>query len=692
MDRPPDAFIDRDRARKSVLAIVIVIATLAAYAAITRAGFISLDDPGYFAENDLVRRGLTTEGFWWALRAGEMSNWHPLTWLSYMLDAQVLGVSAVPIHVENVVLHVVNALLLFALMDRLTGRMWQSALVAALFALHPAHVESVAWISERKDVLSTLFWLLATMSYVKYATRPTLARYAVTALLLALGLLTKPMLVTVPFTFLLLDVWPLRRVAIGVGGKLVSPSPGGPRLALVLIEKAPLLVLTAAASVATVWAQRQAGAVASIENLPFAGRFTNAVVSYARYVGILIWPTRLCAIYPHPGTWPASTIAVAAVVVVLVSAAAARWARPAPHLAFGWLFFLGTLVPVIGIVQVGQQAMADRYTYVPFIGLFVAIVWGAADLAKRVTAPKALVATLALVWLAALGGMTAHQVQYWTDSLTLFEHALRVTDRNVVVHDRLGAALNHLGRHQEAREHFRAVLAIRPRDAGAHLGLGMAAHDMGHLDEAVTEFRKALQIRPDFAEAHGNLALALRMQGRIDEAIGEFAAAARLSPGHADSQANLGNALLSRGRALEAVGAFERARSLRPRDPVLEYRLGNAFFASGDLPAAIGQYQSALRLNEAHAPTHHLLGIALARAGRSDEAIAQMRRAVELDPGLVYAHANLAAVLGTSGRRGEALVELRSAAAAARAAGRLDLARSLDDELQRQLQQEPGAP
>ena len=506
------------------ICVLLVALIVAIYAQTVTFDFVLYDDPDYVTQNSVVREGVTSGGVVWALTAMHASNWHPLTWMSHMLDYQLFGANAGGHHLTNVLLHVLNTLALFVLLRRLTTETWPSAFVAALFAVHPLHVESVAWVAERKDVLSTLFFLLATLAYVGFVRKGGAARYAGVAILFALGLMAKPMLVTLPLVLLLLDYWPLRRQ-----GSWVE----------LVVEKLPLFALSAISAVLTVIAQRAGGSMESTDLVPFYLRIVNATVSYARYVGKILVPADLGVLYPHPnlagGTpWTAWQLAAAGsllvVITVLVVAASAR----RRYLPVGWFFFAITLLPVIGLVQVGQQAMADRYTYVPSIGLFVIVAWGARDGIRSLRwRPEVKRATVAIVVSAVvLAGTVASwaQVRHWRNSLTLFERALAVTAPTPIMLSNLGVVLAEAGRLDEAIAYQRRALEIKPDYARAHNNLGIAYQVTGRLGQAVQHYRWSLEIDPRSAATHNNLGMALRDLGRRDEAIEHYRRALEIDP------------------------------------------------------------------------------------------------------------------------------------------------------------------
>ncbi len=522
------------RMRDLLIALGLVAAVLAIYAQTGSHGFVSYDDPGYVATNPAIRNGFTGENLWWAFTTFESYNWHPLTWVSYLVDYEFYGLSPEGYHLTNVALHAANTLLVFVILRRLTGDVWPSALVAALFGVHPLHVESVAWISERKDVLSTCFWLLTMGAYARYAQRRARGWYVTTLALFTLGLMAKPMLVTLPFVLLLVDYWPLRRVAPPIGRDARRV------LGRLLAEKVPFLAVAAAASAMTVYAQSAGGAVAALGRFPLGARVMNALVSYVAYLGKMVWPVGLSVRYPHPGvTMPVWKPLIAGLLLIAVTVAAARWFRSRPYLAVGWFWYLGTLVPVIGVVQVGDQAMADRYTYVPLIGIFIAMAWGLRDAA--VSRPR-LQTTLPWVAAGVLLALTAsawNQTRYWRDSVTLYEHSLSVIDGDPLLHYNLANELREQGRLDDAVRHYEEAIRFDPNYVAAHTNLGPILAQQGRTDQAIAHYVAALRIKPDVAEAHNNLGMLLGEQGKITEAIPHFEEAVRLKPGLEEAKRNL---------------------------------------------------------------------------------------------------------------------------------------------------------
>ncbi|UCG80700.1 MAG: tetratricopeptide repeat protein [Desulfobacterales bacterium] len=532
--------------RDLLVCLIVMVTTLAAYWDIRNHDFLHYDDSLYVTENSHVRAGLTWASIIWAFTTTHASNWHPLTWLTHMVACEIYGLDAGGHHVTSLLFHIVNTVLLFMVLNRMTRALWGSAFVAALFAVHPLHVESVAWVAERKDVLST-FFLFATMwAYVHYAECPGFTGYLLVLVLFAFGLMAKPMIVTLPFVLLLMDYWPLGRFAfvskqglpkpVNLIHKISSP------LHLVF-EKVPLIGLAAGSCVVTFLAQQSGGSLPSLDKLPLNIRIANALVSYISYIGKTIWPAQLTVFYPHPGMPPLwKMFACTAFLLVVTLLVILTW-KKRPYLAVGWLWYLGTLVPVIGLVQVGEQAMADRYTYVPLIGLFVMVAWGVPELGARWRYQRHVLATSIGVALSCLVICTYSQVRHWDNTTALFKHAVDVTTENYVAHFNLGFALAKQGRTKEAIRHYSEALRINPAWAEAHNILGNALARQGNLRVAVSHYSEALRIKPAMAEAHNNLGLALQMLGRLEEAVPHFRHALRIKPDYTQARHNLETAL-----------------------------------------------------------------------------------------------------------------------------------------------------
>ena len=532
-----------------MVCLFLILASLAVYWQVQDHDFVNYDDDNYVTENPHVQAGLTREGIIWAFTTFHACNWHPITWLSHMLDCQIYGLNPGGHHVTGLLFHIANTLLLFVVLKRMTGALWQSALVAALFALHPLHVESVAWVAERKDVLSVFFMMITMWAYVCYVECPTRSRYLLALFAFALGLMSKPMLVTLPFVLLLLDYWPLGRLQLNSLSTLWEGNAG---VRGVLWEKAPFFALAAVSSIVTLVAQQAGMAVKPLDMFPFQIRLANALVAYVSYIGKMIWPNALAVFYPHPGMRHIWQVAACLVLLTGISVLVIRERHRRPYLAVGWLWYLGTLMPVAGLVQAGEQSMADRYTYLPLIGLFIIIAWGVADITQKLRHQRLVLAASTGVLLSAFMISAYSQAGHWRNSITLYKHTLSVTDDNWLAHNNLGVAL--------------------------------AEH--GSFDEAISHYSRAVRIKLDYASAHNNLGLALAMQERFKEAIGHFSRAVQIKPGDAEAHNNLGVALVRVGRLREAIGHFSRALQINPNDAVARRNLH--FFSR-----AVGKYPEA---------------------------------------------------------------------------------------------------
>jgi len=544
-----------------------------------------------------VNRGVTLAGVAWAFSTFDQGNWHPLTWIAHMMDSQLFGMNAGGHLLVNALIHIANTLLVFSFLFRTTPARWPSALAAALFALHPLHVESVAWAAERKDTLSTFFGLLSLIAYVRYAKGPSIRRYAWVAITLVLGLLAKPMLVTWPFVMLLLDYWPLRRFDLTPRKEMAT------KLWPLLREKFPLFALVAASAVITTIAQSHGGAVRTFQDFPIALRLTNALVSYVKYLLLTFWPNDLGVYYPYTtsGT-PAWQIICAAFLLIGITALCFFQRKIRPYLVVGWLWFLGALVPVIGIVQVGGQTMADRYFYIPSIGLFIVIAFGLADIAETRGLAPSLSAAVASGILLALAILTNAQIHRWSNSFTLFKHTLAVTPPNLIIENNLGSALSRSGLHDEAGAHFEKALQIIPAHYDSLLydtllNMGITRFYQNRLPEAIEYCQSALRVRPDAPKAHDLLGMALAMQGHGEAALDEMRHAAELAPNDADIQKDLGVTLARLGRIPESIDHFHEALRLNPYNASAHNNLGLSLLQSGKPGESIPEFEAALRLN-----------------------------------------------------------------------------------------------
>jgi Flp pilus assembly protein TadD len=654
-------------------AVMLALLTTALYWPATHHDFVNYDDDKYVTDNHHVASGLTLENIRWAFRSGYAANWHPLTWLSHMLDCDLFGLNPWGHHLTNVLLHALNAALVFALLRRMTGATWRSLLAAALFAVHPLRVESVAWVAERKDVLSGCLGLLALVFYARYAEvqrqapeprgvrretgdTPRASRipssifYLLSLLFFALGLMSKPMLVTWPLVMLLLDYWPLRRFGpspltarLSTPGSQPSALDSQLSTALRLVrEKTPFFVLAALASVVAWVAQRQEGAMASSASLALGARSGNALISYCRYLGKMFWPRDLGVFYPHPGHWPLGKVLAAGALLLSVSAILWGQRRRYPFLLVGWLWFCGTLVPVIGLAQVGVQALADRYTYIPSVGLLVLAVWGAHELARGWQYGVIALSVAACAAIALCLDLTRQQLGYWKDSEALFRHALEVTANNPTARNNLGVALEKRGQTDEAFRQYQEAIRLEPGYAKARINLGNALAKKGEIDKAISQYQEAVRLRPDDADAYYNLGNALGRKGQTDEAIRQFQEAIRLKPDDAEARSNLGLALDRKGQTDEAIRQFQEAIRLKPDYAKAHSNLGVALDRKGQTGEAMSQFQEAIRLKPDYAEAHNGLGVALVKEGQAEKALGQFQEAVRLKPDYTAAKRNLA--------------------------------------------------
>jgi tetratricopeptide (TPR) repeat protein len=569
-------------ARTWLVAALLALTTAVIFSPVIGFDFVNYDDPVFVTKNVYVQRGLSREFFAWVSTAEVAGNWHPLTMLSHGIDWTLFGPAPGGHHATSLTLHALNTALLFVLFERMTGCVWRSALVAALFGLHPLHVESVAWVSERKDVLSTCLWFLTTLAWVSYTRRPGGVRYLLVLVAFALGLMAKPMLVTLPFTLLLLDYWPLGRLS---DARAVRRA---------VLEKLPLVGLAAAAAAITIAAQSRAGALRGLASHSFAVRVENAIVSYASYLWMTVWPACLGILYPHPGdALSLALVAGSAVLLLAVTAAVVALRRSNPYLLVGWLWYVGTLVPVIGLVQAGEQAMADRFTYVPLVGIFLAVAWAlpSAPLASPVLRVAIPVVFVALVI------RTRAQLETWRDSVTLYEHALALNERNPSVHANLGAVLLDRGDAAGARPHLQACIDQTDACPEGRQNLAIILLAEGRPAEAITLLEQALALRPDLADAHYNLGNAYVRLGRDADALEPFRTALRWNPDAFMAAFNLGNALQRLGALPEAVQAYEQALRIKPDLAGAHHNLATVYLRTNDFANATRHYQEALRLD-----------------------------------------------------------------------------------------------
>ena len=647
------------RVRNLVICALLATAVWLVYGQVISFDFVRWDDTLY-VDNAWVQRGLSTGGFRWALTADSASNWHPLTWLSHMLDWQIYGPNAGGHHASNVLFHMLNSLLLFGTLRFMTHATWPSAFVAGLFALHPLNTECVAHVAQRKAVLSTTLGLGSLWAYAAYARNRGASRYLLSAALLALGLSAKPTLVTLPLVFLLLDYWPLERT------RLSKAADRGEPFVRLLAEKVPLLALSALSIAVTLSVQH--GAVEAAEPVPIPLRAANALVSYADFLGKAFWPSDLAMLYPHPYMFGGPALAAWQVAGALVLVAAisllAVWSRR-PYAIVGWLWFLGTLVPTIGLVQVGGQGLADRYAYVPLIGLGIVVSFGVADLVGRLRARSVVVGRSCVVGAAAVLTVLAvcswFQARTWRDSFALFERALQVEPRNPIVLHALAGALGAQGRWDEAIEHYRRALELRPDHAPGHYNLGTALKAEGQLDEAIRHYQRALELGMNDSRVHNNLANALQEGGEPDLALKHYRRAVFFGPGNAQAHSNLGGLLFKRGELDEAVLHYQQALAVAPDFVNARYALAVVLASRGEVDEAIDQYRLVVQARPEHASAHFNLGIALQERGELDQAIHHYRQALAARPRHARTHNNLGTAFEARGDLEQAIPYYRKA-------------------------------
>ena len=621
-----------------ILGLILVCLTLAVYVQVREFDFCNYDDDTYVYQNPWVRNGFSAGSVAWAFTSMHGANWHPLTWLSHMADSQLYGMNAGSHHLTSVILHVLNTLLLFAAFCRMTGMRWQSFFLAAVFALHPLHVESVAWVAERKDVLSTFFMLLALNAYVRYAATPTLSRYLPVLGLFICGLLSKSMVVTFPVLLLLLDYWPLGRLRYGA-------LPLKTTVVKLLAEKAPLFACAALSTAVSLGAQFKGGAVMSLATAPPQLRLANALVSYCYYLKDMVAPFRLSLLYPFPQEIPVAAVVLAGAALSAITLWVIGQRSRRPWLAVGWLWYLVTLLPVIGIIKIGLQSRADRYMYVPLIGIGIAVIWTAAALLEGSRRSMALGILCGSGLVCVLTALSYQQVCHWRNSIVLYEHVLSATENNFIAHNNLAGALIREGRVADAVNHCRLSLKINPRYLSPYLTLGSVFSQQGDLPRAVQSYRQALELKPDFFGAHNYLGLALAKQGNAADALKHFSLAIKYKPDFAEAHNNMGNVLLSLNKPAEARDQFLRALQINPAFAEAYNNLGNAYAIAQDFDRALANYRQAARLLPDNPDIYCNLGKVYASKGILHEAVLCFRTAVQLNPAAADARSMLAEAL-----------------------------------------------
>lgn len=582
-----------------LISLMLILITASVYWQVINFDFINYDDNEYVFENPHVQDGITYDSIIWAFTTGHSSNWHPLTWLSHMLDCQMFGLWAGGHHLTSLFFHIINSLLMFFVFRKMTGSKWQSAFVAALFALHPLHVQSVAWISERKDVLSAFFWMLTLWAYVRYVRQSGWPRYLLILFFYILGLMSKPMVVTLPFVLLLLDYWPLNRFRLDESQKNLPAKIIG-----LLREKIPLFILTAASAGITFLVQRQSGAMRSFEIIPFSDRLSNMMISYVQYITKFFYPIKLSIFYPYPDTIFGWKIITSIMILASASWAAIKLINRKPWFIVGWLWFLGTLVPVIGLVQVGIQSMADRYMYLPMIGLLILLSWGIPDLIRKWHFRKAILSLSSAFVIVVFLWITHIQLNYWTDTYTLFTRALAITENNAFAYNVVADEFAGKGDDKTAEKYFLAALAIKPDDTDAMKGLGQLAYLTGDYDKALHYYQNALRICPADTEI-------LNMTGKTYYALGLLSSKQR--------------------KFNAALHNYKMAISINPKDGNAYKSLADLFFSQGDMMQALKNYSEALRIDPDDAKTHYNIGVILYHQKKIKAADEHFYQAVQID-------------------------------------------------------------
>jgi len=636
---------------KLIICLALIITTIAVYWNLQHHEFVHMDDNAYVFANMNVQTGLNPASVKWAFTSIEAAFWHPLTWLSLMLDYELYGLNAGGYHWTNLLLHTISTVLLFLVLNLMTGSLWRSGFVAALFALHPLHIESVAWVAQRKDVLSTVFWMLTMYAYLIYVRRPGFWRYFIVMVVFVLGSMAKPMLVTLPFVLLLLDYWPLRRFTFAPVPQVQeidayqekAKSGQGGTILLLVVEKVPLIALSIAFSVIVLITENKGAAIASFHELSFFARLGNALVSYLTYLYKMIIPINLAVFYPHPLTWPGWQVLSCFLVLSSITAIVVFYLKRFPYLAVGWFWYLGTLVPVIGLVQVGSHAMADRYTYIPLIGLFVILAWGFFDLALKWKKGRVIFSSFACLILCALAAASVFQLRHWENSLTLFKHALAATKGNYLAHSSIGAALLSKNKIDEAITHYLAAVKLRRDYALAYFGLGYSYYLKENYPQALFNYTQALKIDPDYFNVHYQLSHLLLKMNRLNEAIEHCRRAIALKPDFSASYTVLGNIYLHQRNYEQAIQEYRRSLKLLPEQAGVHHNLALALLHQNKIAEAAIHFEQALQLEPQYANAHFYLAKILNSQGRKKDALYHHLQAIKINP--VYQEKNLGDVL-----------------------------------------------
>jgi tetratricopeptide (TPR) repeat protein len=650
-------------AQCTFVCLVLASATFATFWPVVGHDFVNLDDTVYVTGNSRVLQGLTWDGTRWAFTNLNAGFWQPLVWLSYMLDVTLFGKGPGGLHFTNLLLHVANTLLLFLFLNRASGVLWRSTLVAALFALHPLHVEPVAWIASRKDVLSTFFGFLSLLCYAHYVeawreielrpSRKLLLWYSAAFVMFVCGLMSKTMLVTLPPLMMLLDYWPLQRL---------TADNWRMRIWCLLAEKGPFLAVAFIFGIVTIYAEKEVGAISPSASSPVAVRIGNGALSYVQYLWQTVWPVNLSPSYPYPKQLAIEAAVGSGLLLLLSSMIVLTQATRRPYLLTGWFWYVGLLLPVSGLIQVGFHSRADRYTYVPLVGIFIALVWGTGELASRLRLPRSIGVVVAGLMVGLCAIVSSKQLRYWSDSVTLFEHTLSVTTSNPITHESLAAALFERGRLAEAIHHHKQAIELRPDFAEAYNNLGDALATQGQRQESIPYFEKALDIKPGYAEAHNNLGTVLTDLGRSSDAVEHYMKALEIKPDYPEAHNNLANLLRSQGKLAAAVEHYQQALKLNPYLAEAHFNLAMTLANQNRPTEAIEHFQHVLEIKSDYAEAHYQLGDMLQQSGRFKAAIAHYQSVLKLAPEHLGARNNLAWLLATcpeeSLRSGDMAVEV----------------------------------
>ena len=623
-----------------LISLLLVLITVFVYWQVINFDFINYDDNDYVYQNPHVQDGITYDSIIWAFTTGHSSNWHPVTWLSHMMDCQIFGLWAGGHHLTSLFFHIMNSILLFFVFRKMTGNKWQSAFVATLFALHPLHVQSVAWVSERKDVLSAFFWMLTLWAYVRYVRQSGWLRYMLILFFYILGLMSKPMVMTLPFVLLLLDYWPLNRFRLDGSQKNLRTKIAG-----LLREKTPMFLMTAASAQITLYAQQKGDSVQPLSALPLDERLANALISYVNYIIKFLYPIKLAIFYPYPNGIPGWVLIASAAILLAFSWAAIKLRNQKPYFLVGWFWFLGTLIPVIGLVQVGMQSMADRYMYLPMIGLLIPVAWGIPEFLskwhyrKTVLSVSAACVTVVFLWI------TRTQLAYWTDTYTLFSRALVVTENNFFAYNVVGDILARKGDHKTAEKYFLTVLRIRPNDVDAMIGLGRLAFHNKNYDKALNYYQKALLGRPADAKIICMIGELFYNSGKSDKAITYYSEALVLNPSDPETYNKLGIVFFSKQSYEQARQKFKTAVRLNPRFDKAYYNLGLVASKQGKIDEALIHYKKAISLNPNYADAHKSLADLLFLRGDAEQALEHYSEALRINPDDATKHYNIGVIL-----------------------------------------------